>query len=730
MARFLYRLGRACGRHRILVLVLWTAALVALGVGATGSKFSKEEFSVPGSEASRALDRLNHDFPGVASSGDGSTGSLQLVLTAPHRQQITSAGNAALVRAAVMAAAGVPNVGSATDPFDAKKPYVSPDRTTAVSTLTITGLTDDNASRVHDEVLAVAAAARADGLDAEVGGSLGNAKDKAGSATEAIGVALAFLVLLVTCGSLVAAGANLLGALVGVAVGSLGVFAFSAAHPVDTTTPTLAVMLGLAVSIDYCLFILARFRAELRAGRPVEEGIGRAVGTAGSAVVFAGTTVVVALVGLSITGIGFITEMGLAAAFAVTTAVLMAITLLPVLLRTMGHRALPRRERRGNASRRSHADRLTFLERWVRVVVRRPVVVGGLAIAGLLVLSVPVLSMNTALITPGGDDPHSTQRAAYDRIAEKFGAGAQSPLLVLAEGGDVGARLPAVIRSLSRIGGVVAAVPGGVTDAGDAAFVQVVPENGPADSSTRDLVHRIRGTAHDVDGVTLSVTGKTAIDADTNAALQQALATYLLSVVGLSLLLLMVLFRSILVPLMATLGFLLSLGSALGVTVAVFQWGWWGAVFAAPTGNPILTLLPMLIAGILFGLAMDYQVFLVSRIHESHRRGFDPNEAVLDGFGRTAVVVAAAALIMTSVFTGFALTPAPIVASLGLALTVGVLADAFIVRMVVTPALLTLLGGKAWWIPQWLDRVLPHVDAEGSALESAPAPARSLADHR
>ncbi|WP_432841404.1 MMPL family transporter [Dactylosporangium sp. CA-092794] len=721
MARFLFRLGRASARHRIVVLVLWIAIAVALGVGASHTKFSADAFSLPGSESSRALDRMHADFPATASSDDDGTGTLELVLTVPDGQQITSAENMTLVREVLTEAGKVPHVSAASNPFDAQRPYVSKDGATAVSTLSLTGLTGENREGVYDDVRTVAANARADGLDTQVGGSIGDFGAEGGQLTEGLGVLLAFVVLMFTFGSLVAAGANLLGALVGVAVGLLGVLTFSAIHPLTDTTPTLALMLGLAVGIDYCLFILARFRSELRDGRPVEEAIGRAVATAGSAVLFAAATVVIALAGLSVVRIGFLTEMGLAAAFTVAVAAAMAVTLLPVLMRTMGRRALPRRERRGAAPRASHSTRTTFLERWVRTVVRRPVLVGVLAIAGLLALAAPTLSMTTALSTPGGDDPNSTQRAAYNQIAAEFGPGAQNPLIVLVEGTAVNDQLPAVTHLLSGLDHVIAATPAGVAESGGAALVQVIPDGGPIEASTQDLVHRIRDASGDVAGVRLSVTGRTAVNIDTNSALQDALTTYLIVVVGLSLLLLIVLFRSLLVPLLATLGFLLSLGAAVGVTVAVFQWGWLDQLFAAPSGNPILSLLPILIVGILFGLAMDYQVFLVSRMHEAHRHGLSPVEAILDGFGRTAAVVAAAALIMGGVFAGFSLTPGSVIASLGLALAVGVLADAFVVRMIITPALLTLLGEKAWWMPRWLDRILPHLDAEGSALEETAA---------
>ncbi len=725
MARFLYRLGAASARRRGLVFLVW--ALIAAGLGAAvasgGLKFSDGAVSMPGSESSRALDRMGTHFPAGGDAGDAD--SLQLVLATRDGSPITAAD----VRVPVERARDVAGVAGVSDPFDPQRPSVSPDASTAIATITFAGLTDDSAHRAYDAVLAIAGQARDQGLNAEVGGSVVAMEVEVGGPSEIAGVILSFVVLLTTFGSLAAAGANILVALIGVAVGMLGVFAFSAIQPVGSTTPTLAVMIGLAVGIDYSLFILARVRGELREGRTLQDAIGRAAGTAGSAVVFAGTTVIIALAGLSVVGIGFLTEMGLAAAFTVAVAVLMALTLLPALTGLLGTRILPRRERAGAPPPAAHAGRLTFPDRWIRLVVRRPALVAGTVIAALVLLAVPMLSMRTALTTPGGEDPDSTQRAAYELIAAKFGAGFQSPLLVLLEGPGAGERAAEVAGVLGGLGDVAAVRPAGVSSAGDAALLQVVADSGPIDDSTYDLVTRIRDTAFP--GIGVAVTGQTAIDIDLNHELRRALVTYLVLVVGLSLLLLVMLFRSLLVPLTATLGFLLSLGAAFGVTVAVFQWGWLDALFTAPAGNPILSFLPILIVGILFGLAMDYQVFLVSRIHEAHRRGLSPTEAVLDGFGRTAVVVAAAALIMTAVFGSFALAPMSIIASIGLALTAGVLADAFVVRMLLVPALLALLGAKAWWMPRRLDRVLPHIDAEGESLGGAgPVPQPVAAGER
>ena len=712
MARLLYRLGTFSAGHRRTFLLGWLLALLALcGIALSSMRFGDGGFDVPGTEAGEALQVMNREFPAATPE----TGSLQLVLQASDGQKITSKQYA--VAEALASTRKVEHVRSVSNPFDPEQPYVSTDGTTAVATIEVTGITDANAETVYDDVVATAERIRAGDLTVQVGGHLGSPVPEILGPTEVVGALIAFGVLLITFGSLAAAGANMAGALVGVGVGILGIFAFSAIKPIGSTTPILAVMLGLAVGIDYCLFILDRFRAELRTGRGVSDAIGWAVGTAGSSVVFAGATVIIALAGLSVVGIPFLTEMGLAAAFAVLIAVLMALTFLPVLMRTMGARALPRRRQPAHKT----TDRITILDRWISLVVRRPAVTALTATALLLVVAIPVLSLRTTLNNPGGEDPRSTQRAAYTIVAEKFGAGSQDPLVVLVQSDNGQARgsLTAATTYLKTFTDVAQVYPGQVSNDGTTAQLTVIPRSGPLDDATKQLVRDIRSEAGNVPGVRLLVTGGTALGIDSDAKLSSALVIYLVLIVGLSLVLLIIMFRSILVPLIATAGFLLSLGAGMGSTVAVFQWGWLDALVEAPQGNPLLSLLPIILTGILFGLAMDYQVFLVSRIHEAHARGLSPKEAIMGGFGRAAVVVAAAAGIMTAVFTGFALSPSSLVGSIALGLAVGVVADAFIVRMVLVPATLAMLRHAAWWMPSRLDRILPHLDTEGANLGTA-----------
>ena len=723
MALFLARIGRLAARYRVAVIVAWLVALTVVGaVSVAGMKFSDGGFDVPGTESSTAMRLVKEQFPSEEAAG---AGALQVVIQAPAGTTIAAHGPASRVTDAIRQLRTVPNVAEVLDPLEPAHPSISADKSTAVVKLTFTGLEDADRELVHEKVVDVAESIRAQGLVAEVGGSIAPAVPDILGPSEIVGAGIAFLVLVLTFGSLVAAGANMLSALIGVGTGILGILAFSALSPIGSVTPILAVMLGLAVGIDYSLFILARFRSELTEGRDIAGAIGRATGTAGSSVVFAGATVIIALAGLTVVGIPFLGEMGLAAAFAVFVAVLMSLTLLPALMSYMGRKALAKRDRHpASAEPRARRRRDGFLPSWARFVARRPVVsvVGGTLL--LAVVATPMLSMKTTLAVPGGEDPKSTQRAAYQMVSDKFGEGSQDPLVVFAEApdGDLEGKLPRVQELLADIDDVAAVVPAGIAPSGTAAIFSVISDSGVLDQRTIDLVQDIRAESKDVQGVTLKVTGAAAIGLDSDAQLREALGLYIALIVGLSLILMIILFRSLLVPLIATAGFLLSLGAGLGATTAVFQWGWFDSIVPAPQGNPLLSLLPIILTGILFGLAMDYQVFLVSRIQEAYSKGLNPRQAIVSGFSKSAVVVVAAAGIMAAVFGGFALSHSSLVGSIALALAVGVVADAFIVRMVIVPAALALLGNSAWWLPRSLARILPAVDVEGHGLDAAQKP--------
>lgn len=716
MPRILAGIGRFSAAHRLLVAAVWVAVMGGLVVLVfSGAQISDPAGSAPSSKSVDALNVVNEKFPGATTTS--STKTLQLVLETKGSDEVTDAATTAEIKSLLVDAAAIPNVTGVTDPFDAKAPYVSKDQTTIVSTLSFKGLKAADEEKTYNRVLKLANQARSD-FHAEVGGQIYNSSSGGLGIGELAGVVIAFVVLFLTFGSLLAAGVNLVVAIAGVGVGVLGILGYSVLNPIEGTTITLAIMLGLAVGIDYSLLILTRFRAELREGRKVVDAVSRATGTAGTSVVFAGATVIIALAGLSITGIGTIRNMGLAGALGVFVAMLAAITLLPVFLRTLGYRALPKRQRNvlTPAEQIVRDEKSTFLSKWVGFIVKRPVVAAVGVVVILGIVSAPILTMQTANSVPGGDDPNNTRRLAYNLIVDKFG-GVQSPLIVLAQGDDIKSEISAIEKKLASLDHVETAISVATTSQNDAALFTVISTQGPIDNATKDLVSEIRDNETSISGVQLDVTGETAVGIDSATIFLHALIEYIIVIVALSLILLIVMFRSLLVPLIATLGYLLSVGACLGVSTAVFQWGWLDPLITAPQGNPMLSVLPIILVGILFGLGMDYQVFLVGRIQEEHAKGKSPVAAIVSGFKKSGPVVVAAAAIMTFVFAGFAGSPIAVAAEIGLGLVAGVLADAFLVRMILMPALLTLLGEKAWWIPAWLDRILPHLDSEGHALD-------------
>ncbi|QPT53960.1 MMPL family transporter [Rothia kristinae] len=546
---------------------------------------------------------------------------------------------------------------------------------------------------------------------------------------EIIGVVVALVVLLVMLGTLVAAGLPIIAALLGVGIGVLVTMSLSKVADIQQVTPMLGMMLGLAVGIDYSLFILNRHRSNLRERMELHESVGVAAGTSGNAVVFAGTTVVIALLALNVIGIPFLGVMGTTAALCVVIAVLVSVTFTPAMLGLVGTRVLNRTERtwyQGTGGK--HAQRRSESEArgWAGFVTGHPVLAGLGAIVLLGVLAIPTASMRLGLPDGSTEPEDSTQYRAYQTVQEKFGAGANGFVLVvgqLPDGLDETAAQDkelAVADELKKQDDVVSVVPAGISDDRSVAVYQVTPKEGPSAQSTVDLVNRLRDlsaqTEKDED-VSLGVTGQTGGNIDVSSILAEALPKYIGIVLGLSFLVLILVFRSILVPLTATLGFLFSLLGAFGGVVAIYQWGWLGPVFGVHDPSVVLSFLPTLLVGILFGLAMDYQMFLVSGMREAYVHGADARSAVVRGYNHSARVVVAAAIIMLSVFGGFVFSELTMIRPIGFGLAFGVLLDAFVVRMTLIPALLHLLGEKAWWLPKWLDRILPNVDVEGAGLE-------------
>ncbi|MFD4116430.1 MMPL family transporter [Streptomyces niveus] len=716
MASLLYRLGRFSFRRRKRVVAVWLLLLVVLGgAAATLMGPTSDKFTMPGTESQRALDSLQEQFP----QASGTTGTI--VIAAPEGAKLDKAAVAPVVRDA----AAVDGVVGAVDPFQAGA--VSEDGRYALVQVQFEAVADEvtDAQRAAYEKVG----ADADGLRVEHGGEVLNAEVEVGS-TEAIGVLIAAGVLVVTFGSLVAAGMTLLNALVAVAAGMAGLFAVSSVVELTSTAPILALMLGLAVGIDYSLFITSRHRQYLTEGVDAEEAAGRAVGTAGSAVVFAGATVVIALAGLTVVNIPFLSVMGLAAAGTVAVAVLVALTLLPALLGFAGDRVLPRKQRDGHASATTPVDlgkpREAFGFRWGRTVTRFRVPVLLVGILGLGVLALPAADMRLALPDAGTAAAGSATREAYDLTSEGFGPGFNGRLIAVVSGDDAASTAVAAKEATERIRGtkdVLAVAPPLLNKQGTTALLTVIPKAGPTDEATEAVVHAVRDRVADIgefagaEGADVALSGTTAVGIDVSEKVSDAMLVYLLLVVGLSILLLMLVFRSFLVPLKAALGFLLTIGATFGITVAIFQQGHLAGLLGVDSPGPLVSFLPILLIGILFGLAMDYEVFLVSRMREDFVHGAGAQEATVSGMGHNARVVTAAALIMTAVFGGFIFMPDPIIKSIGFALAVGVLVDAFVVRMALVPAVMSLLGRAAWWLPRAVDRALPNLDIEGESLQ-------------
>ena len=730
MATFLYKLGRLSFRRRHFVALIWVALLTLAGVGAASAPAAgNSSFSIPGTEAQKAFDLLEQRFPGT--SADGATA--RVVFKAPSGEKMTDPGNKATVQDTVKELSDGSEVVRVTDPYQAKA--VSKDGTIAYAQVSykVSGMELDDAAK--DALKDSAQDARKAGLTVEIGGDALQAVPHTGS-SEIIGIAVAAVVLVITFGSLIAAGLPLLTALIGVGIGVSAITGLASALDLGSTTSTLAMMIGLAVGIDYALFIVSRYRAELAEGREREEAVGRAVGTAGSAVVFAGLTVVIALVGLSVVNIPMLTKMGIAAAGTVAIAVLIALTMIPALLGYAGRKVRPMGEKgkllgrakkqdepgeQGNAAAPAKPNLGT---RWASFVVRRPLAVLLLGVIGLGAAALPATSLELGLPDDGSQPTSTTQRRAYDLLSEGFGPGFNGPLMVVVDAKDSDDPKAVFTETGDEIKGlkdVVTVTPAQPNKAGDTATITVIPGSQPSSVTTENLVHGIRDAGADIKADTdanVLVTGSTAMNIDVSEKLNDALVPYLVLVVGLAFLLLIVVFRSILVPLKAALGFLLSVMAALGAVVAVFQWGWLSGLMGVEQTGPVMSMMPIFMVGVVFGLAMDYEVFLVTRMREAYVHGEKPAQAVVTGFRHGARVVTAAAVIMMAVFAGFIGSSESMIKMIGFGLAIAVFFDAFVVRMAIVPAVLALLGRKAWWLPKWLDRALPNVDVEGEGLRA------------
>jgi putative drug exporter of the RND superfamily len=716
MTSFLYRLGRACVRRRRLVLALWLVGAVgAIAAGRLSGGTTIDSFEVPGVEAQQALDVLEDDFPAAAGT------SAQVVVSAADGT-LSEPEAAAAVDALLGAIAVQPDVGA-----------VGPLLRSADDRIGYADVQYDRPSEeIRDEAFAAledaAATTTAGGVVVvELGGDLpSEAVSPEFGGQEFIGLLVAVVVLLVAFGSVIAMGLPIGLALVGLAA-SFGIIAvISSIVDVNSVAPTIAAMIGLGVGIDYALFIVTRHRENLRLGMTVAEAAGRAIATSGAAVLFAGTTVVIAICGLAIAGIPAVTTMGLMAALTVSVMVALALTLLPALLGFAGHRIDGLRvPGLGRAAHRAPGAE-TAWHRWGRQVSAHPWRYLALAVVICGTLTAPVLGLRLGM-TDNGTLPDSiTTRRAYDLLADGFGPGTNGPLLLSVEL-DAPVDAPTAAAGLEPLRAALAADPG-VQDVGDvqlspdgtAAVIRVIPTTSPQDGATTDLIHRLRddvipAAVTGVDGVSVYVGGQTATFIDLSDRVSSRLPWFIGAVIMLSVLLLTVVFRSIAVPLKAAAMNLLSIGGSYGVIVAVFQWGWGASLLGVEETVPIVSFLPMMLFAILFGLSMDYEVFLLSRVREEYLHTHDNGSAVVEGIAATARVITSAALIMISVFAAFVLSDDPAIKMFGLGLATAVLIDATVVRVVLVPATMALLGDRNWWVPAWLDRVLPRLDIEGGA---------------
>lgn len=760
MGNFLRALAKLAYNHPWRVLGVWLVILVALGIAA-GSFFKapSNSISIPGTQAQQAIDHVGDLFPNAG----GGTG--RIVFKSENGTTIVDQKTE--IESLLADVAEVDGISQVVSPF-LSSTFISESGDIAYAQVQLGGsvgsIEDSTISAVNDAVKAV----DSDTLQVEIAGDLINQKPgEIVGVGEIAGVGIALIVLLVTLGSLIAAGMPLLTALLGIGVSMAGLFSLSQVVEISSTTPVLAVMLGLAVGIDYALFITNKYRSYLLLGYGYEDALKRALSTAGNAVVFAAITVVIALSALTVVNIPFMTTMGLSGAASIAVAALVAISALPALLRLAGPRIFGRKLRaqvekvqKHGAEKIEHVAHTTLWYKWSEQIIKRPIL---FLLVGLLIvipIALPANDLKLGLPTDQYAAADSTERKAYDLLTEGFGVGFNAPLTVLVQGlpkvtdedraaaqqfimqqsaGQPAPTTPAaqqaalaqlnalteqyapqvqlmkVATDIAKMDDVQQALAATATEDGTAGIIQVIPKTAPVDAKTNDLIETLRdtATAEKVAGntnVSFEVTGSTALQKDINEKLSNALPVYLTVVVGLSIILLIVAFRSILVPLKATLGFLLSVLAMFGALVAVFQWGWFGI---ADAPGPIVSFIPIIATGVLFGLAMDYEFFLVSGMHEEYRKTKDAKRSVARGFRLGAKVVTAAAVIMVSVFAGFIFNHDATIQAIGFALAVGILVDAFIVRMTIVPAVMTLLGKSAWWIPKWLEKRLPHVSIEG-----------------
>ena len=700
------RIAQWCyDRHRV-VIAAWVALIVGTGglAVAAGGGFV-DNFSLPGSESQKAVDLLQSKFP--AQAGDSS----QVVFKA-NTGSLNDAAHKTEVRQLVTTLAQLPSVAGVSDPY-AGPGQISQDGTIAFATVAFDKQASDLDKTDIERVVNTARSAADDGLQVSLGGqAIKVAEQPEQSATEAIGVLVAIAVLIIVLGSVAAMTMPLIVTFMSLGAAMTIVLAFSSIVDIASFAPTLAVMIALGVGIDYALLILNRFRNERRRGEDIREATVTALNTAGRSVLFAGTTVVIALLGMLLLGISFLNGPAVASALAVFFTMIGSLTLLPALLGTFGHRVKLGKITPDDGTPRGFA-------RWARILERRPRTFAIATIALLAVVAFPVFGMQLGTSDSGNDAPGSTTRIAYDLLSEGFGPGFNGPLLVVSElppAGD-GAALDSLSKAIAATDGVATVGEPVLNPAKDTATLTVFPTTKPQAAATTDLLHHLRDDVvppvEQATGIQASIGGATALTADLSSVLADKLPLFIAVVVGLSLLLLTVVFRSLVIPVKAAFMNVLSIGAALGVITFVFQDGHLASLIGVNTTGPIEAFLPVFMFALVFGLSMDYEVFLVSRMHEEWQHTKDATLAVRNGLALTGKVVMAAAIIMISVFGSFMLGDDRTIKLFGLGLASAVLFDAFVIRLILVPALMFTFGKASWWMPRRLERRIPRVSIEG-----------------
>jgi RND superfamily putative drug exporter len=719
MTKFLHRLGVNSARHPLRTIGLWLVAAVVVFLlsGAIGGS-TENKWTVPGADSQAALDRLEKTFPPMSKT------NARIVV---HRAGGLEAGDHTTMDSIRAEVAGLPHVVTVSDPFDQAAPTVSRDGSTAFAVVSYDYPSSEIPTEAPEQLTDAVDHVRPGGLQVELGGEVAEAAQSTPEGSEAIGLAVAVVVLLISLGSAVAMALPILLAMFALLVGLGGVGILCGLIPVPDVTTTIAMMIGLGVGIDYCLFVLSRYRHTLAEGKTVVEAAGIANATSGQAVVFAGATVVIAILGLKLSGLPPVAAMGYGTAIVVASAVCAAVTLLPAFLGLVGERVngLRRSVRERNRHHQEVDPMSTVSGRWAARVGRKPVryAVGSFVV--MVLLAVPVLGLRIGFADAGSKPKSETTRQAYDLMAKSFGKGSNGVLLVTTElHGDDRAVVQQVGEAIAADAGVASVSPPVFNERGNVAVLTATPRTSPQDEKTTELVDRLRDDI--LPGVTqgthtkVLVGGQTATLVDLSEKVTSRLPLFIGAVVVLSFVLLLIVFRSIAVPLKAAVMNMLSIGAAYGVMVAMFQWGWGKELIGLETTIPINPFVPMIMFAILFGLSMDYEVFLISRIREEWARTHDGHDSVVTGLASTARVITSAAIIMISVFVAFVASPDPTVKAIGLGLAVAVLLDATVVRMVLVPATMALMGDANWWLPRWLDRILPHIDIEGGeGLEDA-----------